>query len=135
MTSPFLKCVICLATYLATAASALTAAEPQGFVEGHLKIISFKEVELAGAPLSKSEAISYVEYPLVVLDKAGRKQITRFTADEKGNYHIALPPGDYILDLEGRGPGRGGPRAKPQPFTIVSNQTAYVDMTIDTHVR
>ena len=135
MTSSSLKRVICLATCVATAASGLTATEPQGFVEGHVKIISPKEVELAGAPPSKSDAMAYADCSLVVLDKAGRKQVTRFTADEKGNFHVALPPGDYILDLDERGPGKGGPRANPQPFTIVSNQTVRVDMTIDSHVR
>ena len=45
----------------------------------------------------------------------------------------ALPPGDYVLDVQRR--ARGHVRAKPQRFTIVSNHTVRVDMDIDTGVR
>jgi hypothetical protein len=106
-------------------------------LEGHLKIISLKEVELAGvnsptvAP--KTEPQDYREYPLIVLSSNGKKEIARITADTNGNYRIALPPGDYILDVQGRAPGRV--RAKPQPFTVASNQTVRVDMDIDTGIR
>jgi len=51
-----------------------------------------------------------------------------------GNYRIALPPGDYILDVQGRLP-KGHVRAKPQRFTVVSNQTVRIDMDIDTGIR
>jgi len=55
------------------------------------------------------------------------------TADAEGNYRLALPPGDYILDVEGRSPKRI--RGTPQPFTAVSGQTVRVDMNIDTGIR
>ncbi|PYL89050.1 MAG: hypothetical protein DMF16_07155, partial [Verrucomicrobia bacterium] len=45
-----------------------------------------------------------------------------------GNYRVALPPGDYILDVQRH--ESGNLRAKPQPFTIVAGQTVHVDMTI-----
>ena len=133
MTSPFLKRVICFATYVTTA-SALTAAAPQGFVEGHLKIISFKEVELAGTGPSKAElSHNYDDYTLVVLSRAGNKLVASVTPDRDGNYRVALPPGDYILDVEGRGAKRK--RGKPQSFTVSPNQTVRVDLDVDTGVR
>jgi hypothetical protein len=55
------------------------------------------------------------------------------TADEKGNYRVAVPPGDYVLDVQDR--RRRHVRAAPQPFTVASNQTAHVDMNIDTGIR
>jgi len=70
---------------------------------------------------------------LLILSKAEQKEVARVTADRDGNYRISLTPGDYILDVQGRRPG--GVRAKPQPFTVVSNQTVRVDMGIDTGVR
>ena len=73
---------------------------------------------------------TYAEYPLIVLSQDGKKEIARVTADENGNYRAALPPGDYILDVQDRAGKRV--RAKPQPFTVVSNQTVRVDMNIDT---
>ena len=42
----------------------------------------------------------------------------------------ALPPGEYIIDVEGRVPKRLHVRA--QPFTVVPNETVHVDMTIVT---
>ena len=104
-----------------------------GILEGHLKIISLKEVELAGGKPAKLAAKNYAEYPLIILNKDGQKEVARMTPDRAGNYRVSLPPGEYVLDVQGRRPG--GVRANPQPFTVVSNQTVRVDMDIDTGVR
>jgi hypothetical protein len=109
-------------------------AAPPGFVEGHLKIISPREVELANGTPASITAESYAEYPLIIFSQDGKKEIARVTADENGNYRLALPPGDYILDVQGR-PPKGHVRAKPQRFTVASNQVARVDMDIDTGIR
>ncbi len=132
--SSFLKYLIsaCLSLALASTVS-IDAASP-GFVEGHLKIISPREVELADGTPPVTTAENYAEYPLIILSQDGKKEIARVTADGNGNYRLALPPGDYILDVEGR-PPKGHVRAKPQPFTVASNQTVRVDMEIDTGVR
>jgi hypothetical protein len=116
------------------AGSVSISAAPQGFVEGHLKIVSPKEVELADETPSKMAAVNYADYPLVILSHDGKKEIARVAADENGKYRVALRPGDYILDVHGRMP-KGHIRAKPQPFKVVSNQTVRVDMAIDTGVR
>ena len=105
-----------------------------GFLEGRLRILAYKDVELAEGNPPKFSGGDYAEYPLIVLSQDGKKQIARITADENGNYRIALAPGDYILDVEGR-PPTGHVRAKPQPFTVTSNQIARVDMDIDTGIR
>ena len=68
-----------------------------------------------------------------MLDLAGEKEIASVTADGDGNYRAALPPSEYILDAEGR--TRAHVRAKPQPFTMVSNQTVHMDIAVDTGVR
>jgi hypothetical protein len=67
------------------------------------------------------------------LSKEGQKEVARATADEQGNFRVSLAPGDYILDIQGR--GRGLVRANPQPFTVVSGQTVHVDMNLDTGIR
>jgi len=109
------------------------ATELSGFVEGHLKIISGKEVELADENAPAIMAENYARYPLVILSQGEKKEIARVTADGNGNYRTALPPGHYVLDVQAR--ARGHVRAKPQRFTVVSNQTVRVDMNIDTGVR
>lgn len=104
-----------------------------GFLEGHLKIVSPKPVEVAEASAANGATVDYAEYPLVILSRAGQKEIVRMTADKDGNYRVALPPGDYVLDAKGRAPGHV--RATPQRFSVVSNQTVHVDFDLDTGIR
>jgi len=118
-------------------APGLINAAPQGFLEGQLKIISGRPValddETASKPIDGKPGAAggdYANYPLVVLSQGEKKQVARITADAQGHYRAALPPGDYILDAEGRVRRRLHVRA--QPFTIVANETVHVDMTIDT---
>ena len=119
-----------------TAPGVINAA-PQGFLEGQLKIISGRPVALDDGNPSKpidgkpaAAGADYANYPLVVLSQGERKQVARIIADAQGHYRAALPPGDYILDAEGRVRRRLHLRA--QSFTIVPNETVHVDMTIDT---
>jgi hypothetical protein len=105
-----------------------------GFLEGRLRILAFKDVELAEGNPPKFSAGNYGEYPLIILSQDGKKEVARVTADENGNYHSILPPGEYILDVQGRQP-KGHVRAKPKRFTVASNQTVHVDMNIDTGIR
>jgi Carboxypeptidase regulatory-like domain len=128
-----LKCLIFACVLWLLAGSASVNAAPEGFLEGHLKIYSPKEVELAGETPSKMTTQNHAEYPLIVVSRDGKKQIARVTADENGNYRVALPPGEYVLDVQDR--RRRHVRAKQQPFTVISNQTVRVDMTIDTGIR
>ena len=107
---------------------------PVGFLEGRLRILANKEVELAEGNPPKFSGADYAECPLIILSQDGKKEITRLMADENGKYRVALPPGDYILDVQGR-IRRGRMRAKPQSFKVVSNQTVHVDMDVDTGVR
>jgi hypothetical protein len=104
-----------------------------GFLEGHLRILAFKDVELAEGNPPKFSDGNYAEYPLIILSQDGKKEIARVTADETGNYRVAVPPGEYILDVQNR--RRRHLRAAPQPFTVASNQTVHVDMNIDTGIR
>ena len=104
-------------------------AAPQGFLEGHLQITflgAAQDSDQMPRPAGGPE--TYAEYPLLILSQDGQKEIARVTADENGNYRAALPPGAYILDVQGRIPKRL--RARPQEFTVVSNQTVRVDMSI-----
>jgi hypothetical protein len=119
-----------------TAPASINAA-PQGYLEGQLKIISGRPVQLDDENPSRpidgkpaAAATDYANYPIVVLSQGEKKQVVRITADAQGHYRAALPPGDYILDAEGRVRRRLHVRA--QPFTIVPNGTVHVDITIDT---
>ena len=113
----------------------LSNAAPTGILEGHLRILSSKEVQLQDDAKATPEAHEqlYSEYPLIIRSRDGGKEVARVTADAGGNYHLALPPGDYVLDIQRR--PRGRVRATPQPFTVAAGQTVRVDMEIDPGVR
>jgi len=128
-----LKCLIVGGLFLALTGLAPIKAVPSGFLEGHLKIILSREVELADGTPAPVTAENYAEYPLIVLSQDRKTEVTRVTADRNGNYRVELPPGDYVLDVQRR--PRGRVRATPQPFTVVSGQTIRVDMSVDTGIR
>ena len=119
----------CISLLLASAASIKAA--PQGFMEGHLKIVVIRAVEPDNMPQSAPE--TYAEYPLIILSQDGKREIARLTADKSGNYRLALAPGAYILALQERSiEERAAERihANPQPFAVVANQTVRVNMNV-----
>lgn len=120
---------VCLTTLLSVVFSANAA--PEGFVEGQLRIVAGRAVQLDATDSEQSKEAaheSYPNYPLVVVTQGEKKQVARFTADAEGKYRVALPPGNYVLDVEGRVSRRL--RAKPQPFTISPNLVSHVDLTV-----
>jgi len=129
MTS-FLRYVI-IAASLGLVGIAPSNASPPGFMEGHLKITWLGAAEADASDDMPRQAVApqtYAKYPLIVLSQDGKSEISRVPADGNGNYRVPLPPGDYVLDVQDRAAKRI--RAKPQPFTVVSNQTVRVDMNI-----
>src|SRR5262249_3909481 len=127
------KSIAAACIFLMLASAASIKAAPQGFMEGHLKIVVIRPVEPDSMPQPTVAPETYAEYPLIILSQDGKREIARLTVDKSGNYHIALPPGAYTLALQERsGEERAAERihANPQPFTVVSDQTVRVDMTI-----
>ena len=109
--------------------ASIKAAPPQAFMEGHLKVVVVRPVEPDNIPQPET----YADYPLIILSQDGKREIARLTTDKSGNYRVALPPGAYILTVQERPvEERAAERihANPQPFTVVSNQTVRVDMSI-----
>ena len=127
----FLKSLSVGCIFLVLAGSATSSdALPSGVMEGHLKILSRKPVDIGDENAAMVTPGNYPDYPLLVLSQDKQKEIARITPDTNGNYRAVLPPGDYVLDVQGR--ARKHVRWKPQPFTVVSNQTVRVDMDIGT---
>ena len=103
-------------------------AASQGFIEGHLKIVFRTGAAPDDMPEREVVPESYTAYPLVILCMEGRREVAHLTADAGGNYRAALPPGDYVLDVPDQVARHI--RATSQPFTVVSNQTVRVDITV-----
>ena len=117
--------------FLMLAGNASIKAAPQGFMEGHLKIVVIRAVEPDNMPQSAPE--TYPEYPLIILSQDGKREIARLTVDKSGNYRAALAPGAYILAVQERPAEERVAEhihANRQPFPVVPNQTVRVDMTI-----
>ena len=78
-------------------------AAPPGFLEGHLKdrfaqgsrACRWKHRRQTTAENLRRLSTGHPE-------PDGKQEIARVTADASGNYRVALPPGDYILDVQGR---------------------------------
>jgi len=127
--SSIAKSLVAACILLIPAGTAFVKAAPQGFMEGHLKIVFLSAVEPSDdIPRPEVAPESYATYPLIILSQDGRKEVARLTADENGNYRAALPPGAYILEVQD--PVAKHIRATPQPFTVISNQTVRVDIRV-----
>ena len=122
------KSLIATSIVLMLIGTASIKAAPQGLMEGHLKIVVIRAAESDDMPQSAVVPETYAEYPLIILSQDGKREIARLTADKSGNYRVALPPGAYILHVQERVEERI--QANPQPFTVVSNQTVRVDLSI-----
>jgi hypothetical protein len=122
------KFSVAACTFLMLAETASIEAATQGFMEGHLKVVSMRAVEPDEMPTPAVAPETYAEYPLIILSREEKKEVARVMADESGNYRVALTPGAYILDVQDRAAKRI--YANPQPFTVVSNQTVRVDLSI-----
>jgi hypothetical protein len=129
--SVFLKSLIagCILLPLACSSTS-TDALPSGVMEGHLKILSRKPFDPGNENASATTTANYADYPLLIMSRDNQKEVARITADTNGDYRAVLPPGDYVLVAQRRAPRHVS--AKPQPFTVMSNQTVRVDMQIDT---
>jgi hypothetical protein len=123
---PYSAAAACI--FLMLTGSASIEAAPQGFMEGHLKIVVIRPVESDDMPQSAVVPETYAEYPLIILSQDGKRELARLTADKSGNYRVGLPPGAYILHVQQRAEERI--HTNPQPFTVVSNQTVRVDLSI-----
>jgi hypothetical protein len=126
----FLKYLISVWLLIPIGCGMSGTAVPPGFLEGHLKIVFLGAAAEPSDNMPRSTVApkSYSEYPLVILSQEGKKEVARVTANENGNYRVSLPPGAYILDVEGRVAKRL--RARPQEFTVSPNETVRVDMSI-----
>jgi hypothetical protein len=123
------RSLIATSIVLMLTGTASIKAAPEGLMEGHLKIVVIRAVEADDMPQPAPE--TYAEYPLIILSQDGKSEIARLTADKSGNYRVALPPGAYILHAQERAEERVERiHANSQPFTVVSNQTVRVDLTI-----
>ena len=104
-----------------------------GYVAGQVSIGPFCPVEQEGVPC-EVPAEAYTSREVVIYKSDGDIdyiETERVPLDKKGNYRIALGPGNYLAQIQPAGIGAG----EKKPFTIVSFETTTVDFDIDTGIR
>jgi hypothetical protein len=101
--------------------------EPHGSgIEGQVSIGPVRPVERPGVPNQRP-----YEARLTVLDAAGH-EITSVDSDHDGKFHVALPPGTYIVR-----PERAGlyPRAAEQRVKVGRDRMTRVAIVYDSGKR
>ena len=84
-------------------------------------------VQIAGQPCPPKPISAHV----VVQDAAGH-QLTSFTSDADGRFHVPVPPGNYVL-VSGGDPG--APFLKPVQVTVPVGGYVDVQLMLDTGIR
>ena len=106
-----------------------------GYVSGHVTIGPLCPVEQVGVPCAndvQSEMYTvYTSRQAVIYYDDGVRVREQSALDKKGNYKIALGPGNYFAQIQPAGIGPG----EKKPFTVVSFETTTVDFDIDTGMR
>jgi hypothetical protein len=133
----FSSCAVAGASLLLAVGPVRGQTSGSGFVEGNLTIFPLSDInrseELAGDSNRKTTLANYADFPLVILTSDGQKEVKRFTANSEGHYRVALPPGNYILDIQDR--VQKHVRAKPQIFAVQSGETSKINIALDTGIR
>lgn len=132
MGNTVLRLLLATVMTLAFGATVCTSAPAAGVLEGQLKVLPARGVNLADeAP--KDEKTPCENCALVILSKNDRSEIARVTTDKEGHFRVGLPAGDYIVELKGN--GRIRLRGAPKGFTITAEQTVHIEMDVESSVR
>lgn len=114
--------------------SARATPAPSGVLEGTLKAPVQRGVDIPDEATASPSPAPQPQYTLVVRTTAG-KNVAQCDTDEQGKYRVALPPGEYVLDLKDRrkpGPGAG---SLPRPVTVAAGETVRVDIQLPVDLR
>jgi hypothetical protein len=137
-------CLAALATIFATATMLAATPTPNptpgplGVVEGKLTLGTQRGVDLADdVPALNDSAPDVGEHTLVIRSAAGAADLKEIKTDQKGNYRVALPPGEYVVELKPTSPREASPRATTTQrfFTVTANETVQVDMQVGANIR
>ena len=131
-----IKGAVTLAAALGLTISPAVLAGPgtgTGTVEGRVQITRSGGAELADDTSTEKQKAPLTDYPVVVLSKDGKKEISQVALDSEGRFHLNLPAGDYLLDVKRN--GRNRLRVLARPFTVVVGQTVRVDLTVESAIE
>jgi len=127
-----MKQLIIITLTLLLTACAATPSET-GTLEGHVNIGPLVPVVREGEAEPTPAPEVYAGREIVIFAEDGQTEATRAKIDPNGNYHVTLPVGTYVVDINHLGIDRG--LNLPQTVQITSQQVIRLDVEIDTGIR
>jgi|SRR5579859_7436100 len=106
---------------------------PMGYLEGQATIGPLQPVQRVGVPPPTPTPAACMARGLVVYQADTGAEVARFALDPDCSYSVALPPGNYRVELDRRGIDRS--MDLPRVVTITDGQTTQLDFSIDTGIR
>ena len=104
-----------------------------GTLKGHVTLGPLVPVVREGEPEPTPAPEVYAARQIVVYAEDGRTEIERAQIDPDGNYRVALPPGNYVVDINRTGIDHAD--GLPKRIEILSGGMTHLDVDIDTGIR
>jgi hypothetical protein len=109
------------------------APAPEGILKGHVSIGPLQPAIQEGVPEPTPNPEMYTARKIVIFDQRGRKEIARASINAAGDYEIALPAGNYVVDINHSGIDFA--KGLPAQVEILPDEVTYLDIAIDTGIR
>ena len=104
-----------------------------GYLEGRASIGPLQPVERVGVPASTPPPEACTSRSLVIHSAATGAEVARVSFQPDCMYRLALPPGEYRVELQAHGIDRS--QDLPRTITITAGQSTRLDVSIDTGLR
>ena len=107
----------------------------EGILEGTISIGPICPVEtIPPDPACLPTAETYKAYPVNVFTSDGKTKVAQLLPSLDGSYSSELPPGDYLIVLEGAKNNIGGSNL-PVKVSIKAQDKTLLNINIDTGIR
>jgi hypothetical protein len=126
-----MKRILILGLILFTACTVI--ATETGSLAGNVTIGPLQPAVQEGVPEPTPGPQVYAARKILVLSQDSQREIARVSINPDGTYAVTLPVGFYVIDILGSAIERG--MDLPREIEILSGQTTYLDIDIDTGIR
>lgn len=119
---------------LTSACSLFTVDEGElGTLEGHVTIGPLVPVSRDGEPDPTPSPEVYAARKILIFEEDGKTEVAQVDIDSEGNYHVELPAGSYVVDINHSGMDHAA--GLPMLVEITAGEITQFDVDIDTGIR